>query len=889
MSFLTGTFLFAMIAAAGPLIIHLLNRRRHRVVHWAAMDFLREAVRRNKRIIELKDIVLLVLRTLAVALFVMAMAQPYVQSQSIWWIAIAGFAAVLVGVGVMIYGATAQRKGGIITGATLLLFGLLAFAWTFMQKDEEGTATYTGGPVHAVIVIDNSLSMGYVELDKSLLDVAKARVKTFIETLPKGSDISLIPLCNQEDWHLRTVDATQEDALDTLESIELVDRAGRAAEGAESAREALKLASHLPTKRVIFVSDLQRDTWSPDSVQESFKELGAVQIVQVNPSRQRSNSWVADFRLRDGVADAEAPAVFTGTVRYLGEEPRPRARVTLKINDTVVEEQYTDLVHGSSQLLTFKYKFESAGSSTEPLFLRARIEIDSKEPLMQDNFREIVVPVVAEVPVVFIDQLGSREQPKQGKYGETFLLRRMMTHRTPQQSAADKPLIDIRHRSSDLVTREDLEDARLVVLAGVSSPSEDLVQLLREYVEQGGHLFLAAGGEFDPGAWTEAAWRRGAGILPAPLKSEPIGRVPTTGAASGQDFPTFGLDVNSMRGEAGDLQLEPADLKDLLSSPFFYKAVAVDQAALADFSTVEKARLEERRKLLAEYETNEREWSKLQQQGQLTSEAAAARERARAATALLSPSWLTWSNALSIDDANRTVDEMVARTRPRVMGSYQNGEIFAIRRDIGKGRVVMLTTGVFPAWNNMASDDSVLLLDHLLLSLLTRSLPSRTFDAVSQIDVPVEARDQAARFEIAMPGRKDALPVRVDPLAENVYGLRLRNLAARGTYELRRVGRPDEPAATREWKMMLAVNGPSEESDLNSFDQKEFIDRVGLTRARWVGLEDEITLEGDATMGHNLWKLLMWGVLICLAVEMAFLAWPHLKERQAAATPAEAS
>ena len=114
MSFLTGTFLFAMIAAGGPLIIHLLNRRRHRVVHWAAMDFLREAVRRNKRIIELKDIILLLLRTLAVALFVLAMAQPYVQSKSIWWIALAGFAAVLVGVGVMIYGASAQRKGGII-------------------------------------------------------------------------------------------------------------------------------------------------------------------------------------------------------------------------------------------------------------------------------------------------------------------------------------------------------------------------------------------------------------------------------------------------------------------------------------------------------------------------------------------------------------------------------------------------------------------------------------------------------------------------------------------------------------------------------------------------------------------------------------------------------
>ena len=51
------------IAAAGPLVIHLLNRRRYRVVHWAAMDFLREAMNRNRKILQLRDILLLVLRT----------------------------------------------------------------------------------------------------------------------------------------------------------------------------------------------------------------------------------------------------------------------------------------------------------------------------------------------------------------------------------------------------------------------------------------------------------------------------------------------------------------------------------------------------------------------------------------------------------------------------------------------------------------------------------------------------------------------------------------------------------------------------------------------------------------------------------------------------------
>ena len=68
-SFLMTPFLWAGLACAtGPIIIHLLNRRRYRVVQWAAMDFLREALQRNRRILQVRDLLLLLLRTLAVLL-----------------------------------------------------------------------------------------------------------------------------------------------------------------------------------------------------------------------------------------------------------------------------------------------------------------------------------------------------------------------------------------------------------------------------------------------------------------------------------------------------------------------------------------------------------------------------------------------------------------------------------------------------------------------------------------------------------------------------------------------------------------------------------------------------------------------------------------------------
>jgi len=45
LSFTSLSFLVAgAVCAAGPLIIHLLNRRRFRTIEWAAMDFLRQAL-----------------------------------------------------------------------------------------------------------------------------------------------------------------------------------------------------------------------------------------------------------------------------------------------------------------------------------------------------------------------------------------------------------------------------------------------------------------------------------------------------------------------------------------------------------------------------------------------------------------------------------------------------------------------------------------------------------------------------------------------------------------------------------------------------------------------------------------------------------------------------
>ncbi len=76
MTFLRPEFLYLTPLLAVPVLIHLLNRIRYRVVRWAAIDFLLSSERRAVRRARLRQILLMVLRTLLLAAAVLVLAQP---------------------------------------------------------------------------------------------------------------------------------------------------------------------------------------------------------------------------------------------------------------------------------------------------------------------------------------------------------------------------------------------------------------------------------------------------------------------------------------------------------------------------------------------------------------------------------------------------------------------------------------------------------------------------------------------------------------------------------------------------------------------------------------------------------------------------------------------
>jgi hypothetical protein len=84
MLFLNPLLLWGLLAAAVPIAIHLLNRRRHKTIQWAAMQFLLKATRESRGKKKLRHILILTCRALAIAALVFAAARPIVSGLIGW-------------------------------------------------------------------------------------------------------------------------------------------------------------------------------------------------------------------------------------------------------------------------------------------------------------------------------------------------------------------------------------------------------------------------------------------------------------------------------------------------------------------------------------------------------------------------------------------------------------------------------------------------------------------------------------------------------------------------------------------------------------------------------------------------------------------------------------
>jgi len=458
------SFLFQSLLTIGlpligiPLLIHLINLRRHRRIEWAAMEFLLESQKRNRRWIVLKQFLLLLMRTAAVALVVLMLAGPVVKS---------GWAA---------------------------LFGR--------------------GVTHHLILLDDSYSMADRWDETSALNEAKRAVSRILEQARGRADNQIVTLLRfSEAKRLAAGAGPQLDRrpLNAELMAELEKLLGdlEPSESDAGPIEAMQAAARVAeptadeTRIAYMITDFRRHQWEERTqlrqLAARWRERVAQLLLVQSVYDERPNLAITRLMPEAGIRAAGVETSMEVTVANYGETPVSAVTVAVEQDgERLAAVEIDEIPAGEDATRRFRVTFPTAGAHQ----LTVSLEGDAIET---DNVRYFAADIPPAFPVLVID--GSPEGDD-GYYLRTALSPggRNVAGWNPQ---VEGPAFLRRH--------EELANYAVICLLDVPRLDDAEVAALEEYVRGGGGLAVFLGGEAQRPFYNEQMYRDGEGLLPAPL------------------------------------------------------------------------------------------------------------------------------------------------------------------------------------------------------------------------------------------------------------------------------------------------------------------------------------------------------------------------------------
>jgi len=458
------SFLFQSLLTIGlpllalPLVIHLINLRRHRRVEWAAMKFLLESQRRNKKWILLQQLLLLILRTSAVALVVLMLAGPVLQS---------------------------------------------------------GWGRHFGqGSVHHLILLDDSYSMSDRWEQTTAFDEAKRAVNVILEEADQqagNQKLTLVRFSTARELSAGAAAEISERTLDRNLRDEFESIMGdlQFSESDAGPLEAIGAALGLPestadeAKIVYLISDFRSRQWSEDDqlrqmlgqLREKSSQLHLVQCIE----NTRPNLAITRLLPESGIRAAGVETWFEITLANYGDQPAVAVAVSIMQDGHKLPAVVFDEVPAGEEVTRrFRVTFPSSGSHQ----LQASLE---RDPVVTDNMRYFTCEVPITYPILIIDESPSRDD---GFYLQTALAPGGTT--APGWSPQVEP-------ASFLRKHDRLDDFATICLLDVARLDEPEVAALESYVHRGGGLAIFLGSRVQRDFYNERLYRDGEGLLPVPL------------------------------------------------------------------------------------------------------------------------------------------------------------------------------------------------------------------------------------------------------------------------------------------------------------------------------------------------------------------------------------
>lgn len=451
MQFASPWMLLGLGLCLVPVLIHLLSRRQYRRETWAAMRFLRAALERRAQQMRLEALLLLIVRTLLVGVVVLALAEPLF------------------------------RTSAVSSGRP---------------------------PVHYVLVVDASASMGRSDGRQRASDRAREELQQLLEAAQPGDAFHLVRIAAAPPWVLIRQATFDPDEV----QIEL-DRGGLTAERGDVAaalQAAVDLVQQLPApeaKEVVIVTDLQRSNWLPPEaavrarLQGLLRELarrGALKFIDVG-GRSLGNLAVTALEPSRLLAAPGQRLSVQGRFKNFGAA-KVAGRVEWLVNGRLVEVAPFE-VDGDGES-TVQVTFEVPERPTCEVEARLALE----DELAVDNRRFLSVPVRGALRTLLVEGRPAL-RPMAG--GSDFLRAALSPLLTADAAVPRRliitPLVCL---ESDL-PQTNLQDVDCVWLCDVPQLEGNQRHRLVEYVERGGGLIVSMGDQVDPAAYN--AWTTSTG------------------------------------------------------------------------------------------------------------------------------------------------------------------------------------------------------------------------------------------------------------------------------------------------------------------------------------------------------------------------------------------
>jgi hypothetical protein len=445
-NFLNPVMLAGMAALGVPVAIHLLNRFRVKDTDWGAMKFLQLALRHQERRIKLQDLILLALRLAVFAFAVFAFARPAFKS--------------------------ASTNGG------------------------------TQGPVAAMIVLDNSASMGRSVGPEVCFDRAKRQLGEWLTALDPQSLAGLIVVSNRAEPVMPRPVADLAGLRNAVAEATLSDRGSDLSAGVEQAVESLQNLSGLP-REIRIVTDGQAGAWtrSPGFLKLATEHPDIRFVPVIVGDEMPAGCGVVALVPESGAITASSPARFRVEVANTG-----RANVRdLPVKLTTAGGQpggqaVISLVPaGGRAVATVEVSFPAPG----PNAVIASIPPDS---FAADNQRSFAFEVSSQPGILICEGNPSASAVDRGGFFLTHAL-----------AAAGDGFAVTTTGVEDLSTELAPENAPpiAIFLCNTALPSPAGLAALSSYVKGGGSLVVFPGDATDPSAWNEQPLM--AELLPAKL------------------------------------------------------------------------------------------------------------------------------------------------------------------------------------------------------------------------------------------------------------------------------------------------------------------------------------------------------------------------------------